>query len=158
MRNSAGAVLGDLPLGTPLADGTPALTMKRSRFAVSWPTRRDVGGSGSTTAGGSSARSVRAHGRGALRGRHDRGGGPPRRGGRRPFRRPSDHRPGGAAGRYVGLTNFGGVTSAGDAPGVTIQPESWQFTFGRKAFFGAHGAPNGDIVWFVNAPRDEISR
>ncbi len=34
MRNSAGAVLGDLPLGTPLADGTPALTMKRSRFAV----------------------------------------------------------------------------------------------------------------------------
>ncbi len=41
---------------------------------------------------------------------------------------------------------------------MTIQPESWQFTFGRKAFFGAHQAPNRDIVWFVNAPRDEISR
>src|SRR5436190_12324217 len=34
MRNSGGRVLGDLPLGAPLADGTPALTMKRSRLAL----------------------------------------------------------------------------------------------------------------------------
>src|SRR4249919_3853787 len=34
MRNGGGSVLGDLPLGTPLADGTPALTMKRSRLAA----------------------------------------------------------------------------------------------------------------------------
>src|SRR6476660_4771832 len=34
MRNAHGAVLGDLPLGTPLADGTPALTMKRSRLTA----------------------------------------------------------------------------------------------------------------------------
>ena len=34
MRNSAGHELGALPLGAPLADGTPALTMKRSRLAL----------------------------------------------------------------------------------------------------------------------------
>ena len=32
-RQRDGPVLGDLPLGAPLADGTPALTMKRSRLA-----------------------------------------------------------------------------------------------------------------------------
>ena len=32
MCNGSGKVLGELPLGAPLADGTPALTMKRSRL------------------------------------------------------------------------------------------------------------------------------
>ena len=30
--------------------------------------------------------------------------------------------------------------------------------FGRRSFFGAHPLPNGDVVWFVNEPRAEISR
>ena len=34
MCNGAGNVLGELPLGVPLGDGTPALTMKRSRLAT----------------------------------------------------------------------------------------------------------------------------
>src|SRR6187551_3534100 len=33
MRDDGWRILGDLPLGTPLADGTPALTLKRSRLA-----------------------------------------------------------------------------------------------------------------------------
>ena len=33
MRDDAWRLLGTLPLGTPLADGTPALTLKRSRLA-----------------------------------------------------------------------------------------------------------------------------
>jgi 2-polyprenyl-6-methoxyphenol hydroxylase-like FAD-dependent oxidoreductase len=66
--------------------------------------------------------------------------------------------PSAPAGRYVGLTNFGGLTEAGLVPGVSLEPESWQFTFGKHAFFGAHRTPDGDVVWFVNAPRDEISR
>src|SRR6188508_1254165 len=33
MRDDAWRILGELPLGTPLADGTPALTLKRSRLA-----------------------------------------------------------------------------------------------------------------------------
>ncbi|HXS71006.1 MAG TPA: FAD-dependent monooxygenase, partial [Patescibacteria group bacterium] len=47
------------------------------------------------------------------------------------------------------------------ARGVTapdLEAETWQFLFGRRAFFGAQQAPNGDIVWFVNAPREQISR
>ena len=159
MRNSAGAVLGDLPLGTPLADGTPALTMKRSRFAVG-------------LADEARRRGIRIdHGR-QLVGAERQGDTVVARfadsttevadllvgadGVHSLVRRIID--PAAPQGRYVGLTNFGGVTSARDVTGVTIEPESWQLTFGRKAFFGAQRAPNGDIVWFVNAPRDEISR
>ena len=29
--------------------------------------------------------------------------------------------------------------------------------FGRRAFFGAHPTPDGDVVWFVNEPRAAIS-
>jgi 2-polyprenyl-6-methoxyphenol hydroxylase-like FAD-dependent oxidoreductase len=61
------------------------------------------------------------------------------------------------AARYVGLTNFGGITHntpiAGD-----LEPEAWHFIFGRRAFFGAHPTPAGDVVWFVNVPEPEITR
>lgn len=65
--------------------------------------------------------------------------------------------PSAPAGRYVGLTNFGGITR-GTALAVDLQPEAWHFVFGRRAFFGAVPTPGGDVVWFVNAPRAEISR
>ena len=38
-----------------------------------------------------------------------------------------------------------------------MEAEAWQFWFGRHAFFGAHPTPTGDVVWFVNAPRPEIT-
>jgi 2-polyprenyl-6-methoxyphenol hydroxylase-like FAD-dependent oxidoreductase len=61
------------------------------------------------------------------------------------------------AARYVGLTNFGGITRntpiAGD-----LEPETWHFIFGSQAFFGAHPTPAGDVVWFVNVPEPEITR
>ena len=60
--------------------------------------------------------------------------------------------------RYVGLTNFGGITPAAAVSTTDLEPETWQFIFGRRAFFGAQQAPNGDVVWFVNAPRDAIGR
>ena len=159
MRNSAGAVLGDQPLGSPLADGTPALTMKRSRLAVALADegvrrgirieygRRLVGaeqrGDGivATFADGSTETADLLIGADGV---HSM------------VRRLID--PVAPAGRYVGLTNFGGITRAGAVAGVALEPETWQFTFGRRAFFGAHQAPNGDVVWFVNAPRNEISR
>ena len=37
-----------------------------------------------------------------------------------------------------------------------LPPEAWHFVFGRRAFFGAHPTPDGDVVWFVNAPRPPI--
>jgi len=159
MRNARGAVLGDLPLGTPLADGTPALTMKRSRLAanlVEEAERRGIpfrfgrrltavesGATGiiATFEDGSTESADLLIGADGV---HSA------------VRRIVD--PSAPAGRYVGLTNFGGITDAGAVPGLTLEPETWQFTFGRQAFFGAHATPGGDIVWFVNAPRDEIGR
>jgi 2-polyprenyl-6-methoxyphenol hydroxylase-like FAD-dependent oxidoreductase len=65
--------------------------------------------------------------------------------------------PAAPAGRYVGLTNFGGITR-GTALAESLRPEAWHFVFGARAFFGAHPTPDGDVVWFVNVPEPEISR
>ncbi len=159
MRGSSGRVLGEIPLGTPLADGTPALTMKRTRLArrlADEATRRGIAidyghrlrdatrvgdrivatfDDGSTVTadlliGADGVHSV-------VRSLID------------PFA---------PSGRYVGLTNFGGITPAGAVSEPGLEPESWQFMFGRGAFFGAHLVPGGDVVWFVNAPRDAIDR
>ena len=56
--------------------------------------------------------------------------------------------------RYVGLTNFGGITR-----GAThgIEQEAWHMIFGRNAFFGYTATPAGDVVWFANVPRPAIS-
>ena len=86
-------------------------------------------------------------------------GGPAHRRGRCPLvvRRLID--PAAPGGRYVGLTNFGGITPAGSVGVPDIEPETWQFGFGRHAFFGAQRASNGDVIWFVNAPRpDDLRR
>lgn len=61
------------------------------------------------------------------------------------------------AARYVGLTNFGGITRSTPMAG-DLEPEAWHFIFGSQAFFGAHPTPAGDVVWFVNVPEPEISR
>jgi 2-polyprenyl-6-methoxyphenol hydroxylase-like FAD-dependent oxidoreductase len=61
--------------------------------------------------------------------------------------------PSAPAGRYIGLTNFGGVTRG--AAG-TIELEAWHLIFGRRAFFGYQATPTGDVVWFVNVPRPPI--
>jgi 2-polyprenyl-6-methoxyphenol hydroxylase-like FAD-dependent oxidoreductase len=159
MRNGGGAVLGDLPLGAPLADGTPALTMKRSRLAAALADeaarrgiaieygRRLVGaervadGLRASFADGSVLTADLVIGADGV---HS------------VVRRLID--PGAPSGRYVGLTNFGGITPGARVSGAALEPETWQFWFGRRAFFGAHRTPTDDVVWFVNAPRDEISR
>ena len=53
-------------------------------------------------------------------------------------------------GRYVGLTNFGGHHPADRRWRSELPVEAWQMVFGRRAFFGAHRTPDGDVVWFVN--------
>ena len=62
--------------------------------------------------------------------------------------------PAAPSGRYVGLTNFGGVTR-GAANG--IEPAAWHLVFGRRAFFGYQATPDGDVVWFANVPRPAIT-
>jgi 2-polyprenyl-6-methoxyphenol hydroxylase-like FAD-dependent oxidoreductase len=62
--------------------------------------------------------------------------------------------PAAPAARYVGLTNFGGVTR--DAA-RGIEPESWHLVFGQRAFFGYQATPAGNVVWFANVPRPMIT-
>ncbi len=57
-------------------------------------------------------------------------------------------------GRYVGLTNFGGITHGA---GQDIEPEAWHLIFGYRAFFGYQATPAGDVVWFANVPRGAIT-
>jgi 2-polyprenyl-6-methoxyphenol hydroxylase-like FAD-dependent oxidoreductase len=159
MLGASGTVLGDLPLGVPLADGTPALTMKRTRLARALADEarrrgiaigdgrrlRDAKRTGdsviATFDDGSTATAdllIGADGvHSVVRSLID---------------------PTAPSARYVGLTNFGGITPVGSVPGLDLEPGTWQFTFGGRAFFGTHLTPTGDVVWFVNAPRDAIGR
>lgn len=158
MYGATGRLLGELSLGVPLVDGTVALTAKRSLLAarlLDEAERRGVDvrrgvevvdvhtdGSGATVALADGQRltgdvvigadGVRSRVREVIA-------------------------PGAPSGRYVGLTNFGGITQ--DTPlAAILRPEAWHFVFGARAFFGAHPTPDGDVVWFVNVPEPEISR
>src|SRR6266851_3994474 len=62
--------------------------------------------------------------------------------------------PAAPAGRYVGLTNFGGYTVSA---GLAADPERWHLIFGKRAFFGYNLDSRGGAVWFANVPRAEIS-
>ena len=158
MFGATGRHLGDVSLGTPLADGSVALTMKRSALAVllAEAARRH----GADVRLGAEVVSVEDDGRGvravladgsvvegdvlvAADGVRSR------------VRRAIDADAPDA--RYVGLTNFGGITR-GSGLGAGLAPQAWHFVFGRRSFFGAHPLPTGDVVWFANVPRDEISR
>jgi 2-polyprenyl-6-methoxyphenol hydroxylase-like FAD-dependent oxidoreductase len=159
LRGSSGRVIADIPLGEPLADGTPALTMKRPRLArrlTDEAKRRGIvieGGRRLRTAARVGDRVVATFEDGSTASADLLIGAD---GVHSVVRRLID--PNAPDGRYVGLTNFGGVTPAGAVATPDLQPETWDFTFGRRAFFGAQRAPNGDVVWFVNAPREAISR
>ena len=59
--------------------------------------------------------------------------------------------------RYMGLANFGGITE-NTALAARLEPGAWRLVFGRRAFFGALPTPTGDVVWFVNVPRQPVSR
>jgi 2-polyprenyl-6-methoxyphenol hydroxylase-like FAD-dependent oxidoreductase len=158
MYGATGRHLGDVTLGVPLDDGSIALTMKRSALAAVLEDAarrrgadvrfgaqvvsvqedpdgvRAVLGDGSVVEGDLL---VAADGVHSL------------------VRRTID--PAAPQAHYVGLSNFGGITR-GTAVAGELTPQAWHFVFGRRSFFGAHPLPNGDVVWFVNEPRAEISR
>ncbi len=158
MVGATGSVLGSMSLGSPLPDGTVALTMKRSRLGLALADEAERRGievryssrvvdiesradgvtvslaDGSTVDGDLL---VGADGVHSL------------------VRRKID--PDAAPARYVGLTNFGGITEASPLA-ASLPARQWHFVFGSQAFFGAHPTPAGDVVWFVNLPRDPISQ
>ena len=158
MFGATGRLLGELSLGVPLADGSVGLTLKRSVLAarlLDEAERRGVevrrgaevtgiesddSGAVVTLTSGERIRADIVVGADGVRSR---------------VRRVID--PDAPNGRYVGLTNFGGITT--DTPiARSLEREAWHFVFGARAFFGAHPTPAGDVVWFVNVPEPEISR
>ena len=158
MYGATGRHLGDVTLGVPLDDGTVALTMRRSALAAlvtDAATRAgaDVRLGAEVTAvhdDGNAVRAVLADGsvvEGDVLVAAD--------GVRSRVRAAID--PAAPGARYVGLTNFGGITS-GTSVGASLTPQAWHFVFGRHSFFGAHPLPTGEVVWFANVPRPEISR
>ena len=158
MLGATGRVLGTVSLGEPLADGTVALTMRRSRLAsllAQEARARGIevrhGSRATAVSTDDDAASVILEDGTVLRGDLVIGAD----GVHSLVRRAID--PTAPPARYVGLANFGGITRQTPLAG-RLPAESWHFVFGRRAFFGAHPTPDGDVVWFVNVPRGEVSR
>jgi len=157
MVGATGRVLGTMSLGVPLADGTVAMTMKRSRLAaalVDEAERRGIdvrhGSRVIEVESGSDGVTVTLEDGSTLAGDLLVGAD----GVRSMVRRTID--PAAAGARYVGLTNFGGITEATPVA-ATLPAKEWHFVFGSRAFFGAHPTPDGDVVWFVNVPGPAIT-
>ena len=157
MYGADGRLLGDVGLGAPLRDGLCALTLRRSALADGLTTqalrRGVVVHRGSPVTGVTQTPDEvvvqRADGTsvvGDLLVGAD--------GVRSQVRLAIDAAA--PAARYVGLTNFGGITRQSPLA-ATLEPEAWHFVFGRRAFFGAHPTPGGDVVWFVNIPEPAIT-
>jgi len=154
--DTGGRRLGAPGLGAPLSDGTVAQTMKRSRLTrllLDEAVRRGVTVefgrrlTGATAAAGGVTASFEdgSQATGDLLVGAD--------GIHSVTRRLID--PQAPDGRYVGLTNWGGITHGAS---LAVEREAWHMIFGRRAFFGYYAAPDGDVIWFVNWPRAEISR
>lgn len=151
---AAGRELGLLSLGVPLASGVRGVTLRRSELVR-------VLGEHATARGVDVRRGsavVRVDGTAAELDDGERVEGDVLIGAdgvRSVVRAAID--PAAPAPRYVGLTNFGGITRA-TAIAEDLRPRAWTMVFGRHAFFGAHPTPGGDVVWFVNVPEPEIPR
>jgi 2-polyprenyl-6-methoxyphenol hydroxylase-like FAD-dependent oxidoreductase len=158
MYGATGHRLGKVSLGRPLDNGLVALTMKRSWMAAQLEreaerrgivVRRGADVSGVTDAGDhieatlSDGTVLKADLLVGADGVHSG------------VRQAIDAQA--PAARYVGLTNFGGITRNAPIAGE-LEPEAWHFIFGSQAFFGAHPTPAGDVVWFLNVPEPEITR
>ena len=152
-----GGRLGSPGLGAPLSDGTVAQTIKRarlSRLLLDESVRRGIPVEFGRRVSGAT---VDPDGR--VTARFEDGSGATgdllvgADGIHSVVRRLID--PAAPSGRYVGLTNFGGITHGAS---LGVEGEAWHMIFGRRAFFGFYPASNGDVIWFVNWPRPEIDR
>ncbi len=154
--SGTGRELGSVSLGAPLSDGTPGLTLKRPGLArllaaSAARTGTEVRYGARVVAVHETAERVEVElADGARVGGDLLVAADGVRSTIRPLVDPSA-----PEGRYVGLTNFGGVTR-GTPWASSLPHEAWHMVFGARAFFGAHRTPDGDVVWFANVPRPVI--
>jgi 2-polyprenyl-6-methoxyphenol hydroxylase-like FAD-dependent oxidoreductase len=153
--NHAGRRLATIPLDSSLSDSPPAHTMKRSRLARTL--QDEAIRRGIPIHFGHRLTDAEITDRGGVVARCD--GGTTHHGDllvgadgvHSVVRRAID--PEAPSGRYVGLTNFGGITTgAADE----IEPGAWHMIFGRRGFFGYSATPDGNAIWFANWPRPMI--
>ena len=150
-RSGTGKPLGDIGTGGPLADGTVAVTLRRSdlyRALCGEARRRGVhvehgrrltdarpvpGGVVAEFADGSTATADLLVGADGIRSR---------------VRQVID--PAAAPARYVPVLNIGGYAP----PQPTgAKPGEYEMVFGKRAFFGYTVAGDGAVWWFANPPR-----
>jgi 2-polyprenyl-6-methoxyphenol hydroxylase-like FAD-dependent oxidoreductase len=154
--NERGQRLATIPLGQPLADGTPSQTIKRSRLGRAL--RDEAVRRGVPVQVGKRLASAAETPDGRVVARFDDGSEAVgdllvgADGIHSATRRLID--PAAPAGRYVGLTNFGGYTPAAR---LRAEPAAWHMVFGRRAFFGYLADGDGGAVWFANVPRAPIT-
>jgi FAD-dependent urate hydroxylase len=150
-RSGTGKLLGEVSTGTPLADGTVGVTLKRSdlyRALRDEARRRGItiehgrrlvdarsvaGGVRAEFADGSTATADLLVGADGIRSR---------------VRQVID--PDAAPARYVPVLNIGGFAPAMEVEGV---PGGYEMVFGKRAFFGYAVAPDGAVWWFANPPQ-----
>jgi 2-polyprenyl-6-methoxyphenol hydroxylase-like FAD-dependent oxidoreductase len=151
LRSGSGKLLGEVPMGGALLDGTTALTMRRADLyhallGEAWDRGIPI-----------------EHGKRLIDATLSPGGGVVARfddgteaaaelligtdGIHSQTRRIIDPKSPGP--RYTGLGNIGGFTRT---PTITGEPGRYVMSFGKRAFFGYTLSPSGEVWWFANPP------
>ncbi|MFC7534439.1 FAD-dependent oxidoreductase [Actinoplanes sp. GCM10030250] len=154
LHGANGQLLAELPLGGPFPDGTATTTIRRADLYSALRAEAEaaevpivygarltsvVTGASEVTARFEDGRTVSADLLVGADGLHSR------------TREALD--PDAPAPHYLGLLNTGGFTAGPVSSRLAPPPGAMRMAFGRRAFFGWVGAPDGSVWWFANPPR-----